>query len=195
MTGPAPQRPFDLDSDYRRYMDGRAREDGVAAFLAARGIDVPLGTAGDPAGSWTVHGLGARKNAIYLELLAEHGVRVFSGTVEPAATAARRRGPGRPGDASRNAQALLASADLVGVFDVVVDGERAAELSLAGKPDPAMSLRAARQLRVEPAGAGWSRTRPPESRRPSAPGSASSWESRMNQHPVPKELPINSHCI
>jgi beta-phosphoglucomutase-like phosphatase (HAD superfamily) len=167
----------------------------VAAFLAARGIDVPLGTAGDPAGSWTVHGLGARKNAIYLELLAEHGVRVFSGTVD---LLRRLRAGGVPValvTASRNAQALLASADLVGVFDVVVDGERAAELGLAGKPDPAMFLQAARQLRVEPAGARWSRTRPPESRRPSAPGSASRWESRMNQHPVPKDLPINSHCI
>jgi len=147
----APQRPFDLDLDYRRYVDGRAREDGVAAFLAARGIDVPLGTADDPAGSWTVHALGDSKNAIYLELLAEHGVRVFSGTVD---LLRRLRAGGVPValvTASRNAQALLASADLVGVFDVVVDGERAAELGLAGKPDPAMFLQAARELGVEPA--------------------------------------------
>jgi len=147
----APQRPFDLDSDYRRYVDGRAREDGVAAFLAARGIDVPLGTAGDPAGSWTVQGLGASKNAIYLELLAEHGVRVFSGTVDLLRRL--RAGGVRVAlvTASRNDQALLAAADLVGVFDVVVDGERAAQLGLAGKPDPAMFLQAARELGVEPA--------------------------------------------
>jgi beta-phosphoglucomutase family hydrolase len=147
----APQRPFDLDSDYRRYVDGRSREDGVGAFLAVRGIDVPLGAAGDPAGSWTVHGLAARKNAIYLELLAEHGVRVFSGTVD---LLRRLRAGGVPValvTASRNAVSMLASADLVGVFDVVVDGERAAELGLAGKPDPAMFLEAARQLGVEPA--------------------------------------------
>jgi len=147
----ASQRPFDLDSDYRRYVDGRSREDGVSTFLAARGIDVPLGTAGDPAGSWTVHGLAARKNAMYLELLAEHGVRVFSGTVD---LLRRLRAGGVPValvTASRNALSMLASADLVGVFDVVVDGERAAELGLAGKPDPAMFLQAARQLGVEPA--------------------------------------------
>ena len=151
-TGRAdPQRPFDLDSDYRRYVDGRSREDGVGAFLAARGIDVPLGASGDPAGSWTVHGLAARKNAMYLELLAEHGVRVFSGTVD---LLRRLRAGGVPValvTASRNAVSMLASADLVGVFDVVVDGERAAELGLAGKPDPAMFLEAARQLGVEPA--------------------------------------------
>lgn len=29
-------RPFDADADYRRYVDGRSREDGVAAFLMAR---------------------------------------------------------------------------------------------------------------------------------------------------------------
>ena len=147
----ASQPPFDLDSDYRLYVDGRAREDGVAAFLAARGIDVPLGTVGDPAGSWTVHGLGASKNEIYLELLAEHGVRVFPGTVD---LLRRLRAGGVPValvTASRNAQALLASADLVGVFDVVVDGERAAALGLPGKPDPAMFLQAARELGVEPA--------------------------------------------
>ena len=129
-----PQAPFDVGSDYRRYVDGRSREDGVAAFLAARGIRVPLGVASDPAGSWTVHGLATRKNAIYRELLAEHGVRVFSGTVE---LVRRLRDGGVPValvTASRNAGSLLASADLVGVFDVVVDGE----LELAGKPDPAM---------------------------------------------------------
>ena len=36
--------PFDMDADYRRYVDGKLREDGVAAFLKSRGIEVPLGT-------------------------------------------------------------------------------------------------------------------------------------------------------
>ena len=145
-----PQAPFDVGSDYRRYVDGRSREDGVAAFMAARGIHVPLGVASNPAGSWTVHGLATRKNAIYLELLAEHGVRVFSGTVD---LVRRLRAGGVPValvTASRNTGSLLASADLVGVFDVVVDGERVAKLGLAGKPDPAMFLQAARQLGVDP---------------------------------------------
>ena len=145
-----PQAPFDAQVDYRRYVDGRAREDGVAAFLSARGIDIPLGAPGDSVGSWTVHSLAARKNAIYLELLAEHGVRVFSGTVD---LLRRLRAGGVPValvTASRNAASMLVSADLVGIFDVVVDGERAAELGLAGKPDPAMFLQAAAELGVEP---------------------------------------------
>ena len=36
-----PMVPFDIDADYRRYVDGKPRYDGVAAFLEARGIEVP----------------------------------------------------------------------------------------------------------------------------------------------------------
>ena len=31
-------QPFDGDTDYRRYVDGRPREDGIRTFLASRGI-------------------------------------------------------------------------------------------------------------------------------------------------------------
>src|SRR5687767_330387 len=48
--------PFDIDSDYRRYVDGKPRYDGVAAFLQARGIALPLGTSEDGPGAQTVHG-------------------------------------------------------------------------------------------------------------------------------------------
>ena len=34
-----PVQPFDADTDYRRYVDGRPREDGIRTFLASRGID------------------------------------------------------------------------------------------------------------------------------------------------------------
>jgi beta-phosphoglucomutase-like phosphatase (HAD superfamily) len=70
-----PVRPFDSVEDYRRYVDGRAREDGVVAFLEARGVDVPMGTPEDLAGTWTIHGLAARKNDIFLELTSAEGVR------------------------------------------------------------------------------------------------------------------------
>ena len=32
--------PFDIDADYRRYVDGKPRYDGVAAFLKSRGIEL-----------------------------------------------------------------------------------------------------------------------------------------------------------
>lgn len=145
-----PPGPFDADTDYRLYVDGRAREDGVAAFLSARGLDVPMGRPEDQAQAWTVYGLARRKNAIYLDLLAEHGVRVFDGTV---ALLRRLRSWGVATGlvtASRNAGPLLAAADLQGLFDVVVDGGLARDLGLAGKPDPATFLEAARRLGVRP---------------------------------------------
>ncbi len=33
--------PFDIDADYRHYVDGKPRYDGVAAFLESRGIKLP----------------------------------------------------------------------------------------------------------------------------------------------------------
>jgi beta-phosphoglucomutase-like phosphatase (HAD superfamily) len=35
--------PFDIEVDYRRYVDGKSREDGVADFLASRGSSCPAG--------------------------------------------------------------------------------------------------------------------------------------------------------
>ncbi|OZB89303.1 MAG: family 65 glycosyl hydrolase, partial [Microbacterium sp. 14-71-5] len=144
-------RPFDPVEDYRRHVDGRSREDGVAAFLASRGTSLPPGQADDGPDAWSVRGLAARKNAIYLELLADRGLRVFPGTVD---LLRRLRAGGVPVGlvtASRNARTVLAAAGLDGVFDVVVDGGKADDLRLPGKPDPAMFLRAADELGVVPA--------------------------------------------
>lgn len=58
-------------AEYRLFVDGRPREEGVLAFLSARGVAVPRGDAEDPADSWTAFGLGARKDA----LLAHRRVR------------------------------------------------------------------------------------------------------------------------
>ena len=35
--------PFDSETDYWRYVDGKSRLDGVTAFLASRAIDLPFG--------------------------------------------------------------------------------------------------------------------------------------------------------
>ena len=37
--------PFDADSDYGEYVDGKPRPDGVRSFLTSRGIELP---GGDP---------------------------------------------------------------------------------------------------------------------------------------------------
>jgi hypothetical protein len=42
---------FDIDADYRRYVDGKPRYDGVAAFLESRGIALPFGAPEDDPGA------------------------------------------------------------------------------------------------------------------------------------------------
>jgi beta-phosphoglucomutase-like phosphatase (HAD superfamily) len=41
------QPPFDPVHDYLVYIDGRTRENGIRAFLAARGITLPEGSPDD----------------------------------------------------------------------------------------------------------------------------------------------------
>lgn len=146
----ADRRPFDSGADYRKYVDGRSREDGVSSFLASRGFGLPPGRSEDGPDAWTVKGVAARKNALYLQEVTARGVRAFPGTVE---LLHRLKADGVPMGlvtASRNAVATLDAVGLGGMFSVVVDGNTAARLGLPGKPDPAMFLQAARELGVKP---------------------------------------------
>ena len=74
------QPPFDIDADYKAYVDGKTRYDGVRDFLASRGIVLPEGTPDDPAEAETVAGVGNRKNELVQRLIAEEGVVVYEGS-------------------------------------------------------------------------------------------------------------------
>ena len=149
----ADQRPFGSD-DYRRYVDGRARIDGVVGFLRSRDIEVPSGRPGDDApASPTAWGLANRKNDLFIEAVERYGVRAFPGTVD---LLQRLQATGRRVGivtASRNAGRILAAAGVADLFDVRVDGTVAERAGLAGKPDPATFLEAARRLGASPSGA------------------------------------------
>ncbi|MFI8521205.1 HAD family hydrolase [Streptomyces sp. NPDC085481] len=142
--------PFDADADYRRFVDGRPRFDGAAAFLAARGVGLPAGTPGDPPGCTTIWAVAARKEHAFVELLRREGVTAFP-DARPALAALRTAGvPCAAVSASRHARALIHAAGLAGLLAVIVDGEDAARLGLAGKPDPALFLQAASLLGRRP---------------------------------------------
>lgn len=68
-SGGSDVAPFDPDADYRRYVDGRRREDGVRAVLTARGLRLPDGNPDDPPDRPTIWGLANRKNALFRGLL------------------------------------------------------------------------------------------------------------------------------
>ena len=144
-------RPFDAKADYGAHVDGRPRADGVRSFLAARRIALPEGARSDPPGADTVHGLGARKNRLVRELMAEHGVGVYEGSLRFLA-AAREAGLARAlVTSSENAAPVLRASGLDGQFDAQVDGTDADRLGLEGKPAPDFFLEAARRLDVAPA--------------------------------------------
>jgi len=75
-------RPFGLATDYRLYVDGEPRFDGVRDFLRSRDIQLPEGSPDDPADVETVHALGNRKNDLVNRAIAEVGVEPYAGTVQ-----------------------------------------------------------------------------------------------------------------
>ncbi|MDB1088263.1 HAD-IA family hydrolase [Streptomyces sp. ACA25] len=151
-AGAGRDQPFDPDHDYRRYVDGKSRLDGAAAFLAARGLDRPAGEPDDPPGTGSVRAVAARKEQLFTAALRDRGVEALPGSVRLLEVLRNSRVPCAAVSASRHAGELLASAGLGrGWFDAVVDGNEAARLGLPGKPDPALFLEAARRLGV-PAG-------------------------------------------
>jgi len=134
------QPPFE-NADYLRDVDGKPREDGVRAFLAARGIAL---------GEDEVRALAARKDALFRERVKE-GVDVFPSSIA-LIRALRARGVRTAVvTASRNCDAVLRAAKAADLFDARVDGNDAARLGLAGKPAPDTFLRAAQDLGVPPA--------------------------------------------
>jgi beta-phosphoglucomutase family hydrolase len=144
-----PFRPF-TEADYLRSVDGRPRYDGVAGFLASRGIELPWGDPDDPPDRETVCGLGNAKDRYFVAHLREHGAEPFPTSVAFVRGLRERGLRTAVVSASRNMVAVLESAGLRELFDAEVDGVEAARLGLPGKPDPALFLEAARRLGVTP---------------------------------------------
>ena len=145
-----PFRGFDRESDYHQYVDGKPRYEGVASFLASRGIRLPLGSPDDPEDRETVSGLGNRKNRCFREALERTGVEPFPTSVNLIEKLRAKGVSTAIASSSRNSKAVLDSAGIRGLFDVEVDGVDLAQLGLPGKPDPALFLEAARRLGVDP---------------------------------------------
>ncbi|MBK8979329.1 MAG: beta-phosphoglucomutase family hydrolase [Planctomycetes bacterium] len=143
-------RPFDPDVDYRTFVDGKRRYDGVRDFLRSRGIELPEGNPGDSPDHATVCGVGNRKNALVGAAIDAGRVRVFAGSVEFLRQARARGIRTALVSSSANAAAVLRAAGLEDAFDVRIDGVVAAERRLAGKPAPDTFLAATRELGVEP---------------------------------------------
>lgn len=142
--------PFDPGADYRKYVDGKKREDGVRSFLDSRGIELPDGSPDDPGDAETINGLGNRKNDMFQKVLHEDGVEVFEGS---------RRYLEAVSDAGLGIAVVSSSANTRDVLEITgldhfvqqrVDGVTLREENIAGKPAPDSYLRGAELLEVSP---------------------------------------------
>src|ERR1700757_5213875 len=143
--------PFEIATDYRLYVDGKPRYDGVRDFLTSRGIRLPEGVPDDPSQAETVDGLGNRKNDLVNKIIEEKGVEPYEGSVELIHQLRRRGFKIAVVTSSQNCTTVLRAARLDHFFDVQVDGNVIHAQHLAGKPAPDTYLMAAKLLGVEPA--------------------------------------------
>ena len=139
------------DADYREFVDGVGRYDGVERLLASRGIELPHGDPGDPPGDATVCAVANTKNAAFEQTVAETGVEPYATTrrlIESLHEAGIRTAVI---SASRNCEMVLARAGMDDLFEVRVDGIDQARQGFPGKPEPDVFVEAASRLGVDPA--------------------------------------------
>ncbi|CAB4918157.1 unannotated protein [freshwater metagenome] len=146
-------RPFDPRADYEAHVDGLPREDGVRAFLAARGIAVPEGSEDDGADVPSVRGIARAKNDLVGPLIDREGVELYPGTVVLLDALAAEGVPCAVVSSSANTRHVLEAAGALGRFAAIVDGTSLASRGLRGKPAPDTFLAAAEDLGVAPADA------------------------------------------
>ena len=141
---------FDIETDDRRYVDGKPRSDGAAAFLAARGIVWPCGTPADGPGMHTVHALGNLKDQYFMQHLAQHGVETYEETIVFVRTLRAQEITTAVVSSSNHCAAVLEAAGIASLFDARVDGMEIARLALRGKPAPDAFLEAAQRVKAAP---------------------------------------------
>ncbi|HKJ70097.1 MAG TPA: beta-phosphoglucomutase family hydrolase, partial [bacterium] len=142
--------PLDIETDYRQYIDGKPRYDGVRSFLESRGIHLPEGEPDDAPEQETICGLGNRKNDLFRKVVRRDGVEIYQDTVHWLKRW-KRHGL-RTGiiSSSKNCKFILEEAELLYLFDIRVDGLVAMEVGIEGKPAPDIFLYAAEKIGIAP---------------------------------------------
>lgn len=148
-----PFKPFDIQQDYRLYVDGKPRYEGVESFLASRDIHLPWGeTSSDenPApDKITVRELGDRKDKYFDEVLDTKGIEAYPGVVSVVQQLRDWGIKTAVVSSSRNCKKVLKAANIIDLFDSIMDGEIAERLHIAGKPEPDTFLKAAERVGAE----------------------------------------------
>jgi len=143
-------RPFSPHDDYRRYLDGKPRLDGVHEFLASRGIRLPDGSPDDRPGAETAFGVANRKNELLGASLRQEGLRAYDGSLLFLELAHEAQVSSAVVSASANTSAILGRSGLRFLVDEIVDGHILEAEHLLPKPAPDSVLEACRRLELAP---------------------------------------------
>ncbi|MCA1787259.1 MAG: beta-phosphoglucomutase family hydrolase, partial [Desulfobacteraceae bacterium] len=138
--------PFDADKEYRIYVDGKPRHDGIESFLKSRGIDLPRGNPSDDPGKETIYGLGNKKNKIFNAFLQKQGPTVYEDTLSLMYEIKKQGWKMAVISASKNCIPILEAVGISDWFDTVVEGVLSQELEIKGKPEPDIFFEAARRM-------------------------------------------------
>ena len=142
--------PFDRVTDYRTYIDGRLRLEGIHAFLDSRGIRLPEGRLDDPPWADTACGLAKRKGEALARGLQQRGVTALPGArryLEAAGHAGLKRAVL---SASASTLPMLELAALATLVEARVDADVIRSDDLRSPPAPDLLLAACRRLDVLP---------------------------------------------
>lgn len=142
--------PFELEEDYRLYVDGKPRYDGVRDFLRSRALSLPPGSPPDAPDRETIYGLGNKKDEYFEAALRQSGVVVYPATVRYLRLARAAGLKTAVVSSSHHCRDILSTAGLTALFDASIDGHEIDRLHLLGKPAPDTFLEAARRLAVQP---------------------------------------------
>jgi beta-phosphoglucomutase-like phosphatase (HAD superfamily) len=142
--------PFDRVAEYREYVEGRSRLEGVHGFLRSRGIHIHDGLPGDPSDVDTAHGLARRKGELVESRLHERGVTALLGA-RRYLEAARRAGVLRAVVyESASTLPVLEQAGLASLVDARIDAAAISAEGLRSRPAPDLLVAACRRLDLTP---------------------------------------------
>ena len=128
--------PFDLEKDYRLYVDGKPRYDGVKSFLDSRGLTLPWGAPTDGPDEETICGLGNKKDQYFEAQLREADVVVYPSTVRCLRLAKASGLKSAVVSSSHHCRQIIDAVGLTALFESLIDGHEIDRLHLRGKPAP-----------------------------------------------------------
>jgi HAD superfamily hydrolase (TIGR01509 family) len=142
--------PFDREADYRAYLDGRPRLEGIHAFLDSRGIRLPEGRPDDRDESDTAYRLARQKGEALVSRLRQRGVTPLGGARRYLEAAGRAGLKCAVVSASTSTLPMLELAGLATLVDERIDADVIRTEGLRARPAPDLLLTACRRLDVQP---------------------------------------------